>query len=147
MALLVLINYNFKFFFTMPCLTFDKDTPAFCIRSVLYFLFMPTEGAFYFLFIYCSPPPPAIAINAFFISSKASLSSFSETFLACLFLQSFLILCSCFEKYFSTSGSSSDLIETILPNAVLESIPASNEENSLHFIPFRSRDKRIPYCD
>lgn len=48
MALLVPINYNFKFFFAMPCLAFYKNTPAFCIRGMLHFLFMPAMGASYF---------------------------------------------------------------------------------------------------
>lgn len=48
MALLVLIDYNFKFFFAMPCLAFYKNTPAFCIRGVLHFLFMPAMGTSYF---------------------------------------------------------------------------------------------------
>ena len=52
MALLVLINLYLKFFFTMAPLAPDENTPAFCIWGVLYFLFVPAEGAFYFIFIH-----------------------------------------------------------------------------------------------
>ena len=52
MALLVLVNLYFKFFFTMAPLAPDENTPAFCIRGVLYFLFVAAEGAFYLVFIH-----------------------------------------------------------------------------------------------
>lgn len=52
MALLVLVNLYFKFFFTMAPLAPDENAPAFGIRGVLYLLFVSAEGAFYLVFIH-----------------------------------------------------------------------------------------------
>ena len=57
MALLVLVNLYLKFFFTMAPLALDENAPAFCIRGVLYFLFVSTEGAFYLFSIHLSLLP------------------------------------------------------------------------------------------
>ena len=57
MALLVLVNLYLKFFFTMAPLAPDKNTPTFCIRGVLYFLFVSAEGAFYLFSIHLSLLP------------------------------------------------------------------------------------------
>ena len=43
MALLVLVNLYFKFFFTMAPLAPDENAPAFGIRGVLYLLFVSAE--------------------------------------------------------------------------------------------------------
>ena len=129
----------------MPCLAFNKNTPAYCIRGVLYFLFMPTVRAFYFLFFNCHLPP-AIDINAFLICSNASIRSFSDTFLARFFRHSFLIRCCSLLKCFSIFSSSSERIATTLPKGVSGPSPTKKSQNSDHFIPLRSLDKRIPYC-
>ena len=57
MALLVLVNLYLKFFFTMAPLAPDKNAPTFCIRGVLYFLFVSAEGAFYLFSIHLSLLP------------------------------------------------------------------------------------------
>lgn len=50
MALLVLVNLYFKFFLAVPCLTLKKYTSAYCIRGVLYFLFVTAMWASHLYF-------------------------------------------------------------------------------------------------
>lgn len=147
MALLVLINLNFKFLLTVPCLALNKNTPAYCIRGVLHLLFMSAIWTFYFLFLFQYLPPPAIEIRACFICSKNSIVCFLSICFALRFLHSFRIRCWSFVKCFKTSSLSSARIDTIRPKGVSEPIPTRSALNSSHFIPFKSRDRRIPYCD
>lgn len=129
----------------MPGLAFNKNTLAFCLRGMLYFLSMPTVRAYYFL-LFNRYFPPAIDMNAFFNCSNTLSSSFCDTFLARLLNHSFRILCCSLEKCSKTFLSSSDRIATILPNGVSGPKPDRRSRNSSHFIPFSSLDKRIPYC-
>ena len=86
MALLVLVNLYFKFFFTMAPLAPDENTPAFGIRGVLYLSVRVRRRGI----LPCFYPfaPPAISINVCFIASRNLSLSSSETFIA-LFISPF----------------------------------------------------------
>nr|DAD89596.1 MAG TPA: hypothetical protein [Siphoviridae sp. ctUoe7] len=65
-ALLVLVDFYFKFFFAMTRLAFQKHPLASCIWNILHFLLMSTIRTLYFLFL-----------NSFFLL-RFSIKQFSS---------------------------------------------------------------------
>lgn len=145
MALLVQLNYyDFKFFFTVPCLALYIYPTAFSVRGVLYFLLMPAIRALYFLFLfnYCSP---AILLSISFMESRKFSTSASLRSSATRLCQSLLIFRISGVKCSNTFSSSSVLMRTILPNGVSGSKPAKRSVNSSHDMSLASRLSRMPY--
>lgn len=141
MALLVRFNSYFKYLFTVPCLALNINAPAFSIRSILYFLFMPAVRTFYFFD--CSPP--AILLNISCIDTRKSSTFCSLRSDAIFFCHSLLIARISGVYCFNTFSSSSVRIRIILPSGVSGSSPAKRSVNSSQDMSLASRLSLIPY--